>query len=151
MISSIFETLKTSTSDEQEVLLPIKDGHRAADGNILSGKRGKRAILVVVAVLAFCAFAGTGRDHILQSHTSKVPESSLDIVTSSNHLSPFKIKTSNEYGDPLVRRAASGAQDYAFLSGAFLLEPYKNNTFQITAANLSSEVTWELSLGESIL
>jgi hypothetical protein len=148
MYHSIFDSLKSSTSDEQEVLLPIKSTH-LTDGNTLSRQRGKRAIVAVVAVMALFALAGLER---MQSRTTNAPETSLDIVTSSKNLSPFSIKTFNEYGDPLVRRAASGAQDYAFLNGAYLLEPYKNNTVQITAANLSlGVVTWEFSQGESVL
>jgi len=142
MLDSYLDSLEKSHEEEQ-VLLPAKSVD--SNGSVALGRAKK---LAVGAVAAIALFALAGRKSF-QIHTPN-PLLSLEIVTRS--ASRFSIKTSNEYGDPVVRRAVSGAQDYPFLSGAFLLEPYKTNTIEISAATTSAgEVAWTLSQDDSVL
>jgi hypothetical protein len=148
MLNSYLDSLEKSSLEEQRVLLPTKTGN----GSIKSGWAKKLAAgaVAAIALVALAARLSIEDTKSFQFHTPNLPLLSLETVASSS--SPFSISTFNEYGDPRARRAASGAQDYPFLIGSFLLEPYKSNTVSLSASTASAgEVAWKLSQDDSVL
>jgi hypothetical protein len=141
--------LEVSTHEEQQSLLPAGvDGYVGA-GSSRSGWVKTGAMAATAAVVLLLALGANTSVNKSTHPFAQVLPSTLDVVASSASL--FGIKTSNEYGDVNIRRAASGAQDYPFLNGAFMIEPHKTNVVEIYAATAPvGEVEWALSQDDSI-
>lgn len=135
--------------EEQQRLLP--NGENGPVGSSQSKWARRSAPLIMAAVLVF-AFGVSANISKSTTPLAAMPPSTLAAAATVRGTSSFSIKISNEYGDINARRASSGAQDYPFLSGAFLIEPHKKNVVVLsTATDFSySEVEWALMQDDSI-
>jgi hypothetical protein len=134
----------TVHEEEQQRLLPTagESGHVGSS----QSKWARRIAPIITAVIFVIALGVSATKSKSNNPHIPVPPSTLDVAKLSGANS-FIIKVSNEYGDVKSRRTASGAQDYPFLSGAFLIEPHKSNNLEIVTGTdlINSEVQWALS------
>jgi hypothetical protein len=125
----------------------LKEKHRMEHEPLLRDNvdvRQNNPWRAALPTLAFIAIAGVGLGSQYRAAITKVPSAEF---LRSNYAA-FVVKTSNEYGDLNDRQSSTGAQDYPFLAGAYLMEPYKDNTVELSLLALKEGVTgvkWSLT------
>ena len=140
----------TIHEEEQQRLLPNGDNSPVGSSQSKWARRSTPLIIAAVFVFAFGVSANISKS--TSSPLAAMSPSTLAAAATVSGTSSFSIKISNEYGDIIARRASSGAQDYPFLSGAFLIEPHKKNEAVLSTATDFSygEVEWALMQDDSI-